>query len=43
MAAAGNLTVPILRTFPFSAVSREAVALLAGPHPSGKLALVLEA
>jgi NADPH:quinone reductase len=42
MAAAGNLTVPILRTFPFSA-AREAVTLLAGPHPSGKLALVLEA
>ena len=42
MAAAGNLTVPILRAFPFSA-AREAVALLAGPHPSGKLALVLEA
>ena len=42
MAAAGNLTVPIARTFPFSA-AREAVALLAGPHPSGKLALVLEA
>jgi NADPH2:quinone reductase len=41
MAAAGNLTVPIARTFPFSA-AREAVALLAGPHPSGKLALVLE-
>jgi NADPH2:quinone reductase len=42
MAAAGNLTVPVARTFPFSE-AREAVAVLAGLHPSGKLALVLEA
>ena len=42
MAAAGNLTVPIARTFPFQD-AREAVAALRGPHPSGKLALVLDA
>ena len=42
MAAAGNLTVPIARTFPFQE-AREAVAALKGPHPSGKLALVLDA
>jgi NADPH:quinone reductase-like Zn-dependent oxidoreductase len=42
MAAAGNLTVPIARTFPFQD-AREAVAALKGPHPSGKLALVLDA
>jgi NADPH:quinone reductase len=41
MAEAGNLTVPIARTFPFGD-AREAVAMLAGPHPSGKLALVLD-
>jgi NADPH:quinone reductase-like Zn-dependent oxidoreductase len=41
MAAAGNLTVPIARTFPFQD-AREAVAALKGPHPSGKLALVLD-
>jgi NADPH:quinone reductase len=40
MAAAGDLTVPIARTFPFQD-AREAVATLMGPHPSGKLALVL--
>ncbi len=40
MAAAGDLTVPIARTFPFLD-AREAVATLMGPHPSGKLALVL--
>jgi NADPH:quinone reductase len=42
MAGAGNLTVPIARTFPFQD-AREAVAALKGPHPSGKLALVLDA
>jgi NADPH2:quinone reductase len=42
MAAAGNLTVPIARTFPFPR-AREAVTVLAGPHPSGKLALVVDA
>jgi NADPH:quinone reductase-like Zn-dependent oxidoreductase len=42
LAAAGNLTVPIARTFAFEE-ARDAVALLAGPHPSGKLALVLNA
>ena len=42
MAAAGNLAVPIARTFPFQD-AREAVAALSGPHPSGKLALVLDA
>ena len=42
MAAAGNLTVPIARTFPFQD-AREAIAALTGPHPSGKLALVLDA
>jgi NADPH:quinone reductase len=42
MAASGNLTVPVARTFPFLD-AREAVATLKGPHPSGKLALVLEA
>jgi NADPH:quinone reductase len=42
MAAARKLTVPIARTFPFQD-AREAVAALRGPHPSGKLALVLDA
>ena len=42
MAEGGNLTVPIARTFPFED-AREAVAALKGPHPSGKLALVLDA
>jgi NADPH2:quinone reductase len=42
MAAAGNLSVPIARTFPFED-AREAVAVLRGPHPSGKLALVVDA
>jgi NADPH:quinone reductase len=42
MAAAGKLTVRIARTFPFQD-AREAVAALRGPHPSGKLALVLDA
>ncbi len=39
MASAGSLTVPMARTFAFED-AREAVAMLAGPHPSGKLALV---
>ena len=42
MAAARDLTVPIARTFPFQD-AREAVAMLQGPHPSGKLALVVDA
>jgi NADPH:quinone reductase len=42
MAAAGDLTVRIARTFPFQD-AREAVAALKGPHPSGKLALILDA
>jgi NADPH:quinone reductase len=42
LAAAGDLTVRIARTFPFQD-AREAVAALQGPHPSGKLALVLDA
>ena len=42
MAAARKLTVPIARTFPFQD-AREAVAVLRGPHPSGKLALVVDA
>jgi NADPH:quinone reductase len=42
MATAGDLTVRIARTFPFED-AREAVATLKGPHPSGKLALVLDA
>jgi NADPH:quinone reductase len=41
MAEAGDLTVPIARTFPFED-ARAAVAMLAGRHPSGKLALVLD-
>ena len=40
LAAAGDLTVPIAETFPFRNAP-EAVAALAGPHPSGKLALVI--
>jgi NADPH:quinone reductase len=40
--AAGDLTVPLARTFPFED-ARGAVTMLAGPHPSGKLALVLDA
>jgi NADPH:quinone reductase len=40
MAAEGNLTVPLARAFPFED-ARDAVAMLAGPHPSGKLALVV--
>jgi len=42
MAEAGNLTVPIARAFPFQD-AREAVAALKAPHPSDKLALVLDA
>jgi NADPH:quinone reductase-like Zn-dependent oxidoreductase len=41
LAAAGNLTVPVACTFAFED-ARDAVAMLAGPHPSGKLALVLD-
>jgi NADPH:quinone reductase len=42
LAAAGKLTVPLARTFAFEN-AEEAVAMLAGPHPSGKLALVVDA
>jgi NADPH:quinone reductase len=42
MAADGNLTVPIARTFAFED-ARAAVTMLAGPHPSGKLALTVDA
>jgi NADPH:quinone reductase len=42
LAASGDLTVPLARTFAFED-ARDAVAMLAGPHPSGKLALVLDA
>jgi NADPH:quinone reductase len=41
LAASGDLTVPLARTFAFED-ARDAVAMLAGPHPSGKLALVLD-
>jgi NADPH:quinone reductase len=39
LAADGKLEVPVARTFPFED-ARDAVAMLAGPHPSGKLALM---
>lgn len=39
LAAAGDLTVPLARTFAFQD-ARDAAAMLAGPRPSGKLALV---
>jgi NADPH:quinone reductase len=42
LAAAGDLTVRIARTFPFQD-AQEAITTLRGPHPSGKLALVLDA
>jgi hypothetical protein len=42
LAAAGSLTVSVARTFAFEGAA-EAVAMLAGPHPSGKLALVRRA
>ena len=42
LATSGDLTVPLARTFAFED-ARDAVAMLAGPHPSGKLALVLDA
>jgi NADPH:quinone reductase len=42
LAASGALTVPMASTFAFSEAP-DAVAMLAGPHPSGKLALVLDA
>lgn len=41
LAAAGNLTVPMDRTFDFNDAP-QAVTRLAGPHPSGKIALVIE-
>jgi NADPH:quinone reductase len=40
LAASGDLTVPLARTFAFEDAG-DAVGMLAGPHPSGKLALVL--
>jgi NADPH:quinone reductase len=42
LAAAGDLTVPLARTFGFED-AKQAITMLAGPHPSGKLALVLHA
>jgi NADPH:quinone reductase-like Zn-dependent oxidoreductase len=39
LAAAGQLRVPLTCTFPFEN-ARDAVAMLSGPHPSGKLALM---
>src|SRR6202012_1161165 len=39
LAAAGELSRPIARTFPF-AQAPAALALLRGPHPAGKLALI---
>ena len=39
MPTAGDLTVPLAGTFAFED-ARDAMADLAGPHPSGKLALV---
>ena len=39
LAAAGDLTVPLACTFAFED-ARDAVAVLAGPRPGGKLALV---
>jgi NADPH:quinone reductase-like Zn-dependent oxidoreductase len=39
LAARGDLVVPVARTFPL-AEAREALELLAGQHPGGKLALV---
>jgi NADPH:quinone reductase len=42
LAASGDLTVPLARTFAFED-AKDALAMLAGPHPTGKLALVLDA
>jgi hypothetical protein len=42
LAAAGDLTVPLARSFAFED-ARDAAAMLARPHPSWKLALVLDA
>ncbi|MFJ8153440.1 NADP-dependent oxidoreductase [Streptomyces sp. NPDC094468] len=41
LAEAGDLVVPIDRTFPFDE-ARQAVERLSGRHPSGKIALVVE-
>ncbi|RKR75608.1 NADP-dependent oxidoreductase [Frondihabitans australicus] len=41
LAAAGDLVVPVARTFPFAAAP-EALELLSSGHPGGKLALVVE-
>jgi NADPH:quinone reductase-like Zn-dependent oxidoreductase len=40
LAASGDLTVPMAATFPFEQAPA-AVEMLAGPHPSGKLALTV--
>ncbi|AMM19670.1 alcohol dehydrogenase [Frondihabitans sp. PAMC 28766] len=40
LAAAGDLVVPVAKTFPFDD-AREALELLVGGHPGGKLALVV--
>jgi NADPH:quinone reductase-like Zn-dependent oxidoreductase len=40
-AAEGSIVVPIARTFPLGE-AKGALALLLGPHPSGKLALIPE-
>jgi NADPH2:quinone reductase len=40
LAAEGKLAVPIARRYPFSQ-AREALTALHGPHPAGKLALVV--
>jgi NADPH:quinone reductase-like Zn-dependent oxidoreductase len=39
LATAGDLTVPIARTFPLNQAPA-ALTLLQGPHPAGKLALI---
>lgn len=41
LAGAGDLVVPIDRTFPFDEAP-QAVSRLAAPHPSGKIALVVQ-
>ena len=41
LAASGDLVVPVSRTFPLSE-ARQALELLSGQHPGGKLALIPE-
>ena len=41
LASEGSLQVPVGRTFPF-AQAPDALALLMGPHPEGKLALIVD-